>query len=78
MSYERVMITGRGVVSPLGVGLEAHREGLLTGRSTISRCEKLSSLGVSLLAVGKVPDQELVNFVDRIPKKQKKLMLLWI
>ncbi len=74
MSYERVMITGRGVVSPLGVGLEAHREGLLTGRSTISRCEKLSSLGVSLLAVGKVPDQELVNFVDRIPKKQKKLM----
>ncbi len=74
MSYQRVMITGRGVVSPLGVGLKAHRERLLTGCSVISRCDKISSLGFSLSSAGQIPQNELSNFVDRIPRKQKKLM----
>jgi len=73
-AHRKVMITGRGVVSPLGVGLQAHTEGLLTGRSAISRLETLSSLGVSLSAAGKVPEGDLVEFVHRIPRKQKKLM----
>jgi len=73
-THRKVMITGRGVVSPLGVGLQAHTEGLLTGRSVISRLETLSSLGVSLSAAGKVPEGDLVEFVHRIPRKQKKLM----
>jgi len=70
----RVMITGRGVASPLGVGLQAHAEGLLTGRSVISRLETLSSLGISLVAAGEVPEGDLGEFVHRIPRKQKKLM----
>jgi len=73
-THRKVMITGRGVVSPLGVGLQAHAEGLLTGRSAISRLETLSSLGVSLSAAGKVPEGDLVEFVHRIPRKQQKLM----
>ena len=73
-THRKVMITGQGIVSPLGVGLQAHAEGLLTGRSAISRLETLSSLGVSLSAAGKVPEGDLVEFVHRIPRKQKKLM----
>ena len=73
-THRKVMITGRGIVSPLGVGLQAHAGGLLTGRSAISRLETLSSLGVSLSAAGEVPEGDLVEFVHRIPRKQTKLM----
>ena len=70
----KVVITGRGVASPLGVGLQAHAEGLLIGGSVISKLDKLSSLGVSLSAAGMVPEGDLEEFVSRIPRKQKKLM----
>ena len=73
-THRKVMITGRGVASPLGVGIQAHAEGLLTGRSAISRLDTLSSLGVSLSAAGKVPEGDLAEFVHRIPRKQIKLM----
>ena len=68
------MVTGRGVVSPLGVGIASHTEGLLKGRAAISRCEKLSSVASSLASAGQVPEEEMRSFVDRIPKKQRKLM----
>ena len=68
------MITGRGVASPLGVGIQAHTEGLLNGCSVISKLDKLSALGVALPAAAMVPEGNLVEFVNRIPRKQKKLM----
>ena len=70
----QVVITGRGVVSPLGVGIRAHCEGLLAGRSVISHCERLSSLGVSLAIAGQIPEEQLEQSARLIPKKQRKLM----
>ena len=70
----QVVITGRGVVSPLGVGIRAHCEGLLAGRSVISHCERLSSLGVPLAIAGQVPEEQLEQSARLIPKKQRKLM----
>ena len=70
----RVVITGRGVVSPLGVGLLSHCEGLLAGRSVILQCERLSSLGVPLAIAGQIPEEELEQSARLIPRKQRKLM----
>ncbi|MFQ5852175.1 MAG: beta-ketoacyl-[acyl-carrier-protein] synthase family protein [Candidatus Binatia bacterium] len=68
------MIAGRGVVSPLGVGLQGHCEGLLAGRSVISKCERLSSLGFPLTRAGQISEKELEQIARLIPRKQRKLM----
>ena len=41
----RVVVTGMGVVSPLGIGVEALMEGLMANRSGISRLEVLEGIG---------------------------------
>ncbi len=73
-NYRRVVITGRGVVSPLGVGLLSHCEGLLAGRSAISRCKKLKLLAVPLTLAGQIPEEEFEQSARLIPRKQRKLM----
>ena len=70
----RVVITGRGVVSPLGVGTERYREGLFAGRSVIRRNERLSALGFPLCCGAEIPQKELESLASLIPQKQKKLM----
>jgi len=37
MEKERVVITGLGAVSPIGIGKDAFFEGLLTGKSGVKR-----------------------------------------
>lgn len=68
------MITGRGTVSPLGVGVKNHQEGLLSGRPAIGISERLSSVGFRPSSVGEIPEEALKSSVSLIPQKQKKLM----
>ena len=74
MAERRVVITGRGILSPLGVGVAEHKAGLLAGRSVVRRSERLSRLGFPLCSVGEVPEEPLSNSKMAIPQKQKKLM----
>jgi 3-oxoacyl-[acyl-carrier-protein] synthase II len=74
MPERRVVITGRGILSPLGVGVDGHKAGLLAGRSVVRRSERLSALGFPLCSVGEIPEEALKNFSTAIPQKQKKLM----
>jgi len=46
VSRRRVVLTGRGVVSPLGIGLAQHWDGLWAGRSAIRVVEKVAALGL--------------------------------
>ena len=46
MTARRVVLTGRGVVSPLGVGVDAHWDALCTGRSGVARLDRLAALGL--------------------------------
>jgi len=74
MASRRVVITGRGVVSPLGIGIEKHQEGIFSNRSYLQKSEALAAVHYPLVCAGVVPDGELRNAISQIPPKQKKLM----
>jgi 3-oxoacyl-[acyl-carrier-protein] synthase II len=69
----RVVVTGLGVVSPLGVGSAAHWRGLLTGRSAVARLDRLRSLGFPVDVAAEVPAEALLSCLPRLPRKQLKL-----
>ena len=65
MERERVVITGLGAVSPIGVGVNAFLEGLLSGKSGVS---KISSFDVSNYPVqigGEIKDFNPENYIDK-------------
>ncbi len=74
MTKRRVVVTGRGVISPLGTGIDRHRKKLFSGQSVIARSERLASYGFSLCSAGEIQGEELKNAAADIPQKQKKLM----
>lgn len=73
MSERRVVITGRGVVSSLGIGIEAHWEGLISGRSAIRPIPRLLALGPPSAQGGEISSESLLPHLARLPKKQQKL-----
>ncbi len=69
----RVVVTGMGVVSPLGIGTSRHWEGLLEGRAAVTRLQRLSSLGFPVDVAAEAPADELAACLSRLPRKQIKL-----
>lgn len=65
MRLKRVVITGVGAVSPLGVGVPALMEGLIEGRSGISRVDSLRQVqGLRCLVAGLAPEVD-PKLIDR-------------
>lgn len=65
MEKERVVITGLGAVSPIGIGKDAFFEGLLTGKSGV---KKIASFDVSNFSVqigAEIPDFVPENYIDK-------------
>lgn len=73
MTRRRVVLTGRGVVSPLGVGITDHCEAVREGRSAIRRLERLAALGLPASRGAEVSSELLQPHLGRLPKKQQKL-----
>ncbi len=71
----RVVVTGLGIVSPLGTGLEKSWAGAIEGRSGIREITRFDATGFPVRIAGEVPDFEPV---DRIEKKEVKKMDLFI
>ena len=69
----RVVITGRGVVSPLGIGLEAHWTGAIAGRSAIRRSPRLAAQGFPVDLAAEISEETLAPHLSRFPRKQLKL-----
>ncbi len=71
MHSQRVVITGMGAVSPFGCGVEKLWEGLVEGRSGITRIEELDSvIGLRPRVGGKVRDFN----TKAIPRKYRRTM----
>ncbi len=67
------MLTGRGVVSPLAVGIAAHWDALCAGRSAVGAVQKIAALGLPAARGAEVTPALVQPHLSRLPKKQQKL-----
>jgi 3-oxoacyl-[acyl-carrier-protein] synthase II len=67
----RVVITGLGLVSPLGVGVEKNWNALLEGMNGISRITKFDASEFSSQIAGEVKDFNPLDFMDK--KEARKM-----
>jgi 3-oxoacyl-[acyl-carrier-protein] synthase II len=66
----RVVVTGVGLVSPLGVGTEATWEGLMAGRVGIGPVTRFDASGFPCRIAGEVPGFDPLDYVEK--KEVKK------
>lgn len=71
MPYRRVVITGMGVISSLGVGKEDFWKNLIAGKSGISEIERFDTSKFPIHRAGEIKN---FNPDDFMPKKISKLM----
>ncbi len=73
----RVVITGMGMVTPLGQGVVANWRNLLAGKSGISRIQSFDVSDITCQIAGLIPEKNdinglnLDNFIE--PKEQRKI-----
>ncbi len=71
MAHRRVVITGVGLVSPLGTGTEKSWDGLIHGHSGISRITHFDPEGYPCQIAGEVTDFNIDDYIEA--KEQKKM-----
>ncbi len=71
----RVVVTGVGLVSPVGVGTEQTWQGILAGRSGVAPITHFDTAGFSATIAAEVKDFDPLQFVE---KKELKKMGLFI
>ena len=69
----RVVVTGLGLVSPLGTGVEKNWQALLAGRSGIRRISRFQADSFAARIAGEVPDFKADDYIE--PKEIKKMAL---
>ena len=69
----RVVVTGVGLVSPLGTGVDKNWQALLAGRSGIRRLTRFATDGFASRIGGEVPDFKAEDYIE--PKEIKKMDL---
>ncbi|MBC7348646.1 MAG: beta-ketoacyl-ACP synthase II [Candidatus Aminicenantes bacterium] len=73
MSTRRVVITGLGLVTPLGLGREANWQALLEGRSAISHITRFDTSRFPTRIAGEIKNFDPQQFIDR--KEARKMDL---
>jgi len=74
VSSARVVITGLGAISPLGMSAGDMWEGLCTGRCGISKIVAFDPVGFSCKLAGQVPDFRIQQYVPKTYRKAVKMM----
>lgn len=74
MNGRRVVITGLGVVSPLGLTADEFWQGLLDGRSGIAPIKAFDAGTFPCSLAGEVPEYKLRDYVPKSYRKATKLM----
>ena len=67
----RVVVTGMGAVTPIGIGVEEFWQALIAGKSGISKTERFDTEGFTTQISGQVKDFDISEFID---KKEAKRM----
>ena len=67
----RVVITGLGLISPLGIGKELFWQSLVEGRSGIRRLTRFDSAGYDCQIAGGIPDESYKDQID--PKRLRRM-----
>jgi len=70
----RVVITGLGVATPIGIGMDAFWEGLLQRRCGIRRVESFDPSGLPCQVAGELPPFQLGDFIPKNYRKSAKVM----
>ncbi|MBN2582495.1 MAG: beta-ketoacyl-[acyl-carrier-protein] synthase family protein [Planctomycetes bacterium] len=65
MSRRRIVITGMGMVAPLGLTVEDNWQALLAGKSGVSRTRKFEADTFPTTFSGQVPPLDLADYTDR-------------
>ncbi|MDI6845293.1 MAG: beta-ketoacyl-ACP synthase II [Candidatus Saccharicenans sp.] len=73
MSRRRVVITGLGLVSPLGLGVESNWRALLEGRSGIGLISRFDTTHFKTKIAGEIKNFDVQQFIDR--KEARKMDL---
>jgi len=71
VSKRRVVITGIGILSPVGIGLEQNWSNILAGNSGIRTISLFDATGYPSTVAGEVPDFDVTQFLS--PKEAKKM-----
>ncbi len=74
MNSRRVVITGLGLVTPLGIGAEQTWNGLLEGKSGISRIRPFDPSGFQSQVAGQIEQMKTADFVPKTYRKSVKIM----
>lgn len=74
MSKRRVVVTGVGAVSSLGLTSKDLWDGLLEGRCGIKKIQSFDPIGFPCELAGEVPDYKIRNYVPKSHRKATKLM----
>ena len=67
----RVVVTGVGIVSALGIGTKATWEGVKNGRSGIRLIQQFDATAFSARIAGEVPDFDPLQFIEK--KESRKM-----
>jgi 3-oxoacyl-[acyl-carrier-protein] synthase II len=70
----RVVITGVGIISPIGLGVKAHWQALISGQVGVKRISAFDPSGFPSQIAGQTPDYKIGDFVPKTYRKATKVM----
>lgn len=73
-STRRAVITGLGVLSPIGLGADAFWQGLQAGRSGITRIAGFDPSPLPTQVAGEIPSFDAKKYLDKEARKSLKVM----
>lgn len=71
---KRVVVTGIGIVSPLGIGKQAHWDALCAGQIAIDKIKSFDASGFACSIGGEVPEYRIGDHVPKSYRKATKVM----
>src|SRR2546425_5522101 len=70
----RVVVTGIGVISPIGIGAKTFWENLLVGKNGVRRIQQFDPAGFPCQIAGEVPEYKIGDYVPKSYRKATKVM----